>query len=150
MSVMLRHDIQTHNGALPSLLWLPHGATGQVPGIVVFQEIYGLSDYVRARCADLAELGYAVLAPQLFARLDPPVSAVQEDGADPQAALGQALELAESRGELLPDVDCEHAARILIAVTDGLQVQWLAGTGCPDMAEDFAVLVDALRRTWGR
>ena len=96
MSVMLRHDIQTHNGALPSLLWLPHGATGQVPGIVVFQEIYGLSDYVQARCADLAGLGYAVLAPQLFARLDPPVAAVQEDGVEPEAALGTALELAGS------------------------------------------------------
>ena len=94
MSAVMRHQIATSKDPLPALLWLPQRATGRVPGIVVFQEIYGLSDYVRARCADLAELGYAVLAPQLFARLDPPVSAVQEDGADPQAALGRALELA--------------------------------------------------------
>ncbi|WP_029210613.1 MULTISPECIES: TetR/AcrR family transcriptional regulator [Arsenicicoccus] len=47
--------------------------------------------------------------------------------------LRQALELAESRGELLPDVDCEHAARILIAVTDGLQVQWLLDRESVDM-----------------
>ena len=77
MSAMLQHQIMTSRGPLPSLLWLPQGATGRVPGIVVFQEIYGLSPYIRARCADLAELGYAVLAPQLFARLDPPVVAVR-------------------------------------------------------------------------
>lgn len=94
MSAMLQHQIMTSRGPLPSLLWLPQGATGRVPGIVVFQEIYGLSPYIRARCADLAELGYAVLAPQLFARLDPPVVAVQEQGVDPQDALAQALELA--------------------------------------------------------
>src|SRR5690625_3116024 len=31
------------------------------------------------RCADLAALGCAVLAPQLFARLDPPVVAIDHD-----------------------------------------------------------------------
>ncbi|WP_238154635.1 dienelactone hydrolase family protein [Ornithinimicrobium sufpigmenti] len=94
MSAMLQHEIQTSKGPLPSLLWLPQGATGRVPGIVVFQEIYGLSSYVRARCADLAQLGYAVLAPQLYARLDPPVAAVQEAGVEPQAVLSEALQLA--------------------------------------------------------
>lgn len=94
MAAMLKHQIATSKGPLPGQLWLPQRATGRVPGIVVFQEIYGLSDYVQARCADLAASGYAVLAPQLFARLDPPVSAVDEDGVDPQEALAQALELA--------------------------------------------------------
>lgn len=94
MSAMLQHEIATSKGPLPGLLWLPRRATGRVPGVVVFQEIYGLSDYVRSRCAQLAEMGYAVLAPQLFARLDPPVSAVKEDGVDPQDALGEALGLA--------------------------------------------------------
>ena len=72
------HEIPTADGALPGLLWLPEGASADapVPGLVLVQEIFGLSDYVRSRGADLAALGYAVLAPQVFGRLDPPVVAV--------------------------------------------------------------------------
>src|SRR5690606_30814817 len=60
--------IPTDAGDLPGLLWTPSGAEGPVPGIVVLQEIFGLSAYIRGRCQDLAEQGYAVLAPQLYAR----------------------------------------------------------------------------------
>ena len=67
---------------------------GQAVGIVVLQEIFGLSEYIRQRCADLAALGYAVLAPQLFARLDPPVAAV-EDREDVEAWLGEGMALTE-------------------------------------------------------
>lgn len=117
MSVMLQHEIATSNGTLPAQLWLPQGASGQVPGLVVLQEIYGLSDYIQARCEDLADLGYAVLAPQVFARLDPPVDKVPEDGVEPEVALGQALELAGK-------VDWD------LAVRDGLAAMAaLAGLG---------------------
>lgn len=80
--------IPTDAGELPGLLWLPEEAQGSgdpsgpgpdpVPGIVVLQEIFGLSASLRRRCADLAALGCAVLAPQLFARLDPPVVGLEE------------------------------------------------------------------------
>lgn len=36
----------------------------------MLQEIFGVTDYIRARCADLADLGYAVLAPEIYWRLD--------------------------------------------------------------------------------
>lgn len=127
MAAMLRHQIATSKAPLPGLLWLPQRATGRVPGIVVFQEIYGLSDYVQARCAELAASGYAVLAPQLFARLDPPVSAVQEDGVEPQAALGQALELA---GQL----DWDQAVR------DGLSAMGELGRLGPVKKKKVALL----------
>src|SRR5690606_35801661 len=41
-------------------------------GLVVFQEIFGVSTYIRSRCEDLAELGYAVLAPEIYWRLGSP------------------------------------------------------------------------------
>lgn len=63
-----------------------------------------------------------------------------------RAALAEAAE----DGRLADGAPVESIVSCVIAAMDGLQVQWLAGTGCPDMAEDFAVLVDALRRTWGR
>lgn len=70
--------IPTDAGDLPGLLWLPENLEQPVPGLVVLQEIFGLSDYLQQRCADLAALGYAVLAPQLFARLDPPLVGMED------------------------------------------------------------------------
>lgn len=87
--------IPTDHGDLPGLLWLPAEADGPVPGLVVLQEIFGLSDYLRSRCADLAALGYAVLAPQLFARLEPPVLAVEDDE-DFEAWLAEGMELTQA------------------------------------------------------
>lgn len=59
--------IETSGGAVPAFLWLP--ASGHGPGLVLCQEIFGISDYIRARAADLAELGYVVLAPEFYHRL---------------------------------------------------------------------------------
>src|SRR5699024_9084075 len=46
--------IPTDDGDLPGLLWLPENLEEPVPGLVVLQEIFGLSPYIRQRCADLA------------------------------------------------------------------------------------------------
>ena len=84
--------IPTDADDLPGLLWLPEDLDQPVPGLVVLQEIFGLSSYMQQRCADLAARGYAVLAPQLFARLDPPVVGI-EDGEDFQAWLEEGMAL---------------------------------------------------------
>lgn len=84
--------IPTDAGDLPGLLWLPEDLEQPVPGLVVLQEIFGLSDYLQQRCADLAALGYAVLAPQLFARLDPPLVGM-EDWDDLDSWLAEGMEL---------------------------------------------------------
>ena len=39
--------------------------------MLLIQEIYGVSDYIRAVAEDLAALGYVVGAPDLFWRLEP-------------------------------------------------------------------------------
>ena len=41
---------------LPADLLLPDGVSG--PGIVLFQEIFGVTDYIRSRAHDLADLGF--------------------------------------------------------------------------------------------
>ncbi|TQL49595.1 dienelactone hydrolase family protein [Ornithinicoccus hortensis] len=69
MSAPAAHTVATRDGELPAHLWLPAG-DGPRPGLVVVQEIFGVSDYITARCADLADLGYAVLAPELYGRLE--------------------------------------------------------------------------------
>lgn len=70
-------DIQTPDGAMPAHLW--HPVSGSGPAIVVFQEIFGVTDYIRARCVDLADLGYVVCAPEIYWRLG---SVRIEDGPD--------------------------------------------------------------------
>ena len=66
--------VPTPDGDMPGHLWLPEGGRG--PGLLLLQEIFGISRYIRQRAQDLAELGYVVLAPELYWRLD--VSAVPE------------------------------------------------------------------------
>jgi carboxymethylenebutenolidase len=59
----------TVDGDMPGRLWLP--PAGQGPGLVLLQEIFGVSRYIQRRAADLAEAGYVVLAPELYWRADP-------------------------------------------------------------------------------
>lgn len=68
--------ITTPDGELPAWLWRP--ATGTGPGVVLFQEIFGVGSYIQDRAADLAELGYVVLAPEFYWRLG--LAATQERG----------------------------------------------------------------------
>lgn len=83
------HDVtvETPDGVMPAHLWLPASGTG--PGILLLQEIFGISRYIRRRAQDLADLGYVVLAPEVYWRLG--VSRVDE-GPD---ALGEAFGLVQ-------------------------------------------------------
>jgi len=72
---------------MPADLHLP--ADGRGPGIVLFQEIFGVTDYIHARAGDLAGLGYVVLVPHVYWRQGDPV--ISGDDALPRAmdALGK-------------------------------------------------------------
>ena len=59
--------IQALDGDLPALRFAPHSPNGA--GVVVVQEIFGVSPYIVGRCQDLADEGYVVLAPILYDRL---------------------------------------------------------------------------------
>ncbi|MGB7819910.1 MAG: dienelactone hydrolase family protein [Ornithinibacter sp.] len=60
-------DVPTLDGPMPAQVWLP--AAGRGPGILLLQEIFGVSAYIRRRAQDLAALGYVVVAPEVFWRL---------------------------------------------------------------------------------
>ena len=47
---------------------------GSGPGMVLFQEIFGVNDFLLGKAADLAELGYVVCCPDVFWRVEPGVS----------------------------------------------------------------------------
>jgi len=68
---------------MPARLWLPRSGRG--PGLLLLQEIFGLSGYLRRRGAELAEAGYVVLAPELYWRSDPTAIDESAPGAMEQA-----------------------------------------------------------------
>ncbi|MDQ3505916.1 MAG: dienelactone hydrolase family protein [Actinomycetota bacterium] len=60
--------VPTGAGEMPAHLWLPESGTG--PGLLLLQEIFGVSRYIQQRGSDLARAGYVVLAPELYWRVD--------------------------------------------------------------------------------
>lgn len=60
-------SVPTDAGEMPAHLWVPASGTG--PGLLLLQEIFGVSGYIQRRGADLADAGYVVLAPELYWRL---------------------------------------------------------------------------------
>jgi carboxymethylenebutenolidase len=79
-------SVEVSDGSFQTTVWQPDGGTG--PGILLIQEIFGVSDYIRAVAEDLAGLGYVVSAPDLFWRMQP-----GHDAAHDEAGLAESLEL---------------------------------------------------------
>ena len=60
-------EIDTGTGLMPAHVWEPAGGSG--PGLLLLQEIFGVSEYIKQRAEDLASLGYYVVAPEIYWRL---------------------------------------------------------------------------------
>lgn len=63
--------------------------SGEGPGIVLFQEVFGVGEFLLAKADELARLGYVVLCPDVFWRIRPHVALAHDE-----AALGEAMGLA--------------------------------------------------------
>src|SRR5579859_4849818 len=87
MAVSRVERVQVPDGAFDLTVWLPEAGTG--PGLLLIQEIYGVSDYIRAVGEDLAALGYVAAAPDLFWRIKPGHQATHDE-----AGLAESLEVA--------------------------------------------------------
>jgi carboxymethylenebutenolidase len=67
MSEATAVQVPVLDGLMPADLHLPESGRG--PGLVLFQEIFGVGDYIDARARDLAARGYVVLVPHFYWRL---------------------------------------------------------------------------------
>jgi carboxymethylenebutenolidase len=99
-------SVQTPDGAFDLTIWVPAAESG--PGLLLIQEIYGVSDYIRAVAEDLVGLGYVVAAPDLFWRLSPGYQAAHDE-----AGLAESLELAGRFDVQQGVADAEAALRHL-------------------------------------
>src|ERR1700685_1233012 len=87
-------SVHTAGGSFDLTVWIPDSGNG--PGPLLIQEIYGVSDYIRAVAGDLAGLGYVVAAPDLFWRLQPGYQAVHDDpGAGSALEMGSRFDVAQ-------------------------------------------------------
>lgn len=79
--------VTTHDGgSMPAFVSLPESGSG--PGLVVLQEIFGITDYLKSRARDLAALGYVAVVPELYWRLGPHVTTDETSEAGLQDAFG--------------------------------------------------------------
>ncbi|MDN5562747.1 MULTISPECIES: dienelactone hydrolase family protein [Luteococcus] len=80
---MTDENIEVPDGTIPAKLFRPEGGTGA--GIVLVQEIFGISNYILQRAADLADKGWTVLVPNLYWRIGGDVLQGDEPDAMPRA-----------------------------------------------------------------
>lgn len=66
-------------GTFSGQLTLPD--SGQGAGILLLQEIFGVGEFLLAKANDLAELGYVVLCPDVFWRVQPNIALAHDDAA---------------------------------------------------------------------
>src|SRR5579875_763894 len=92
-------------------LTLPPSGSG--PGILLFQEIFGVNDFLRQKAADLAALGYVVLAPDVFWRIEPNID-LPHDEESLQQAFGY-------MGRYAAEVDLATKVADLVAALEHLR-----------------------------
>ncbi|HLS03105.1 MAG TPA: dienelactone hydrolase family protein [Beutenbergiaceae bacterium] len=113
---------------LPIHRWIPEQPRA---GVVVVQEIFGVSTYIRDRALDLAHAGYVVDVPELYFRLEDPV--VADD--DPNLL---------NRGmELMNNTPWDQAVADVVSAVNNLKSSLgsLLGTaGNPDVAGNLGVV----------
>jgi carboxymethylenebutenolidase len=70
------------------------------PGILLFQEIFGVNDNMRGLADKLAAEGYVVLVPDVFWRIEPRFERKDESGMADAFAIVQQLDLAAAIGDI--------------------------------------------------
>ena len=104
-------------------------------GVVVIQEIFGVSDHVRERCATFAAAGYDAIAPSLFDRIEPGFAA----GLDAAGfAKGKDAVASSPWPQVMADVqaaiDALAAPVFITGFCYGGAVAWLAAARCTGLA----------------
>ena len=107
----------------------------RIGGLVVAQEIFGVTEHIRQVCADFAEEGYEVIAPCLFDRLEK-----NFEGDITPEKIQHALKLAKKTGVENTPTDIQACIGLLkppVFLTGfcyGGAVAWLAAGRCRGLA----------------
>jgi carboxymethylenebutenolidase len=105
LSVRTRYEtVLTDDGqGFEAFCAVPEGGAG--PGILLFQEIFGINDNMRGLAEKLARLGYVVLVPDMFWRIERRFERKDESGLGDAFAMVQQFEFAAA----ISDITATHA-----------------------------------------
>jgi carboxymethylenebutenolidase len=94
MTIETRYETVTagDGGTFEAYCAVPESGSG--PGILLFQEIFGINDNIRGLCDKLAGEGYVALAPDMFWRIEPRFERKDEAGFADAIAMVQQLDFA--------------------------------------------------------
>ena len=90
-------------------------ASGHGPGILLFQEIFGINDNMRGLAEKLAAVGYVVLVPDMFWRLEPRFERRDESGMADAFAMVQRFDFEQG----IEDITATHAHLISMPACTG-------------------------------
>ncbi len=95
-------------------------SSGNGPGVVVFQEIFGINDNMRGLANRLATEGYVALVPDMFWRIEPRFERKDESGIGDAFAVVQqfdatlgALDIAATHAHLLDMAECSGKVGVI-------------------------------------
>ncbi len=162
--------IQSPDGAFDVHVSIPESGSG--PGILLIHEIFGVNEYAKDAARRLSELGYVVLAPDLYWRTRPGLS-LSHSGDDLQRAFAAVakLDVVAATGDCitalaalreLPEVaKADRRAGVLGFCLGGTLAYQVAvhgepdvavcyyGAGIPDALSDAASIFCPMLMHWG-
>jgi carboxymethylenebutenolidase len=104
-------------------------------GVVVVQEIFGLTDHIREMADQFAAEGFEAMAPALFARIDPAFSAgLDEAGFSKGRAAVAATPFDQAAGDVQACIDALGAPAFVTGFCYGGAISWLAAARCTGLA----------------
>ncbi len=113
------------------------GAHSHVPvsapigGVVVIQEIFGLTNHIADMCRVFADVGYSVLAPSLFDRIEPGFLAdMTPEGLQKGLAAVKASPWDQVAGDLQAAIDALPKPTYVTGFCWGGAASWLAAARC--------------------
>lgn len=130
ITVQSRHD----GFSIPAI---SRGARTDVPrgGVVIIQEIFGLTDHIASMCGAFAADGYDVLAPSLFDRIEANFHAAHDDAG---IAKGRAAVMATPWGQIAADIqsaiDASPRPCYVAGFCWGGAAAWAAAARCEGLA----------------
>ncbi|HET6966377.1 MAG TPA: dienelactone hydrolase family protein [Acidimicrobiales bacterium] len=106
-------SVQVDDDHFDAYCAVPAGGSG--PGVLLFQEIFGINDNMRTLAGQLADAGYVVLVPDMFWRLERRFESKDESGMAAAFALVQKLDFDKA----VEDITATHAHLLHMPECDG-------------------------------
>ena len=119
--------------AIPALRAPANG--NRLGGVVVIQEIFGLTTHIEDMCAQFANAGYESIAPALFARIDPEFHAeINPDGFTKGRTAVAATPWDQAMGDVAAAIATLPKPCFIVGFCYGGAVAWRAASMLDDLA----------------